>query len=147
MTDEATPITEKTDAIAPEFEGVAVVVEPLLGATDAEKASYAEVSALPGLPPLNQETVDPLVGKTVLYTLPEHPHLDPRSVGQVRPAIVLRVWSKDCVNLHVLLDGPNDLAPVVSDERYSAGFLAKLAWQTSRNLDLGGRPGTWRPIA
>lgn len=151
MNDEVTPATaEKADTevvASVHADGIAQAVEPLIGASDAEKAAQAIVNALPGLPPQNLPAVHPLLGQTVLYTLPSLPKLDPRSVGQVRPAIVIRVWSDICVQLHVLLDGVNDLDASFSDPRYSAGVLAELAWQTSRNRDESGRPGTWRPRA
>lgn len=43
------------------------------------------------------------VGQIVNYVLP-----DGRSAGQIRPAIVVRVWSDICCNLQVFVDGDND---------------------------------------
>lgn len=78
----------------------------------------------------------PSPGRVVLYVLPEHyPHH-----GEVRPAIVTRAWSRldnplapGMSNLHVLLDGSNDLA--ISE----TGTL----WVGSVVHDPDGKPGTW----
>lgn len=43
------------------------------------------------------------IGRTVLYILPlGHP-----CQGEIRPAIVVKVWSDLCANLHVILDVAN----------------------------------------
>lgn len=140
MTDPVESITIKPDGIAQDYES-------LMAATESEKEFQAALSPL-GQLALNQAPiVHPLIGKTVLYVLPEDPRLDSRSVGQVRPAIVLRAWSDTCVQLHVLLDGTNDLCDGHKDARYAAAYITEAAWACSRDLDLAGKPGTWRPIA
>lgn len=66
-------------------------------------------------------------GRIVRYVLPDGP-----SAGQIRPAIVVRVWDQGngCANLHVFLDGSND--------------EGANAWQTSCVFDPEERkPGTW----
>jgi hypothetical protein len=72
----------------------------------------------------NQETVTlPSVGDIVLYYVPEgageplkHNH------ANVLPAIIVQVWSEDCVNLKVFCDGPVDAwvtsVPKGTDEGY-----------------------------
>lgn len=70
----------------------------------------------------------PAVGATVYYRLPE----GGRNAGDLRPAIVVRVWSDTCVNLQVFTDSDNDnLPPVV--------------WKTSAVK--GDGPGQWSPRA
>lgn len=48
----------------------------------------------------------PIQGQPVLYVLPEHAF----GYGVTRPAIVTQAWSETCANLHVMLDGANDLS-------------------------------------
>ncbi|MDB5094462.1 MAG: hypothetical protein JWO85_2563 [Candidatus Eremiobacteraeota bacterium] len=73
--------------------------------------------------------VTPTVGRIVHFVLPD---------GQVRPAIIVRVWSPEMVNLRVFLDGTND-AP-------DGGYLQR-EWATSvhyREYAVGNyAPGTW----
>jgi hypothetical protein len=72
----------------------------------------------------------PSIGRIVHYVLtaedsPHHP-------GDHRPAIVVRVWSEDCVNLRVFCDGGND-RPDGQD-----------LWITSATLDASAAAGgTW----
>lgn len=55
----------------------------------------------------------PTIGRTVLYVMPQgHP-----SAGEVRPAVVTKVWTPACVNLHVHLD-PYD-APLEPQQQSS----------------------------
>lgn len=58
----------------------------------------------------------------------------------LRPALVVRVWTQESVNLQVFLDGHND------DEREIAGELARgvpgIRWCTSMQRGLG--PHQWR---
>lgn len=72
----------------------------------------------------------PTVGRIVHYTLP-----DGRSSGQVRPAIVVRVWDESyrSIQLQVFTDETND--------GYSAGTL----WKTSvaESESGGAEPGRW----
>lgn len=126
------PIIEDPKAIAGELEPSDV------GSAGPEATQVAE-------PVVTK--VHPLVGETVLYTLPADEKYDERSHGQVRPATVVRVWSDTCVNLEVQLDGTNDLRSEHKDPRYAFAHQAAASWATSRNLDLKGAPGTWRPRA
>jgi hypothetical protein len=52
--------------------------------------------------------IKPTVGRTVLYVLGEGSNL-----GQIRPAIIVRVWSDNCVQLQIFTDGENDQLPNV----------------------------------
>ena len=45
----------------------------------------------------------PNIGDVVLYVLP-----DGRYPGEIRPALVVKVWSATQVNLQVFVDGTND---------------------------------------
>lgn len=64
-----------------------------------------------------QEVQKPTVGRVVHYVLPEG-----KNAGQVRPAIVVDVWSATCVNLRVFVDGLND---------YPDGIKLENEWKTS----------------
>jgi hypothetical protein len=85
------------------------------------------------------ELQKPSVGRIVHYSMP-----DGRSVGQARPAMIVRVWDGasdyvpeghvPMVQLQVFTDGSND------GDDYAAG----LAWKTSVHYDAEGKPGTWR---
>ncbi len=68
------------------------------------------------------------VGRLVHYVL-----IDGPNAGKSRPAIVVRVWERGCVNLQLFTDGPND------GNRYAAGR----SWQTSVNYSPTGELGTW----
>lgn len=74
----------------------------------------------------------PSIGRTVHYVLPDGP-----SVGQHRPAVIVRVWSDTCVQLQVFTDGSND------GPDYAAGVV----WRTSVVKDdgavEGGRENYW----
>lgn len=91
------------------------------------------------------------IGARVHYVLPD---------GNHRPATVVAVWSQTCVNLAVQVDGSNDeayvrqkvgalaadnpLVGVVDAARRLAHFgLIQTVWETSRNYDAAGTPGTW----
>ncbi|HEY1034625.1 MAG TPA: hypothetical protein VGE09_06560 [Pseudoxanthomonas sp.] len=64
--------------------------------------------------------MNPTIGRTVHYTLgpsdadainkrrqeTQHYGNEARA-GQVYPAVIVAVWSPTCVNLHVILDGPD----------------------------------------
>jgi hypothetical protein len=60
--------------------------------------------------------MNPTVGRIVHYTLP-----DGRSAGEVRPAIVVRIWddSYRAIQLQVFVDQTND------------GFENGVVWKTS----------------
>lgn len=49
-------------------------------------------------------TIMPVDGEMVFYTLGS----EWNNPGEVRPALVVRVWSEEVVNLLVFLDGAND---------------------------------------
>lgn len=71
------------------------------------------------------------VGSMVRYVLP-----DGRSAGEVRPAVVVRIWDESKTvgtsNLNVFTDGDNDYPG-------TDGLL----WATSIVYDESGAPGTW----
>lgn len=71
----------------------------------------------------------PTIGRIVHYTLP-----DGRSAGEVRPAIVVRVWdeSHKSIQLQVFTDDSNDGLPSVN-------------WRTSVTESETGEPerGRW----
>ena len=72
----------------------------------------------------------PTVGRIVHYTLP-----DGRSQGEVRPAIVVRVWDESyrAIQLQVFVDQTND------------GFDSGVVWKTSVMQSESGEPelGCW----
>lgn len=74
------------------------------------------------------------VGRIVHYVL-----ADGRSKGEVRPAIVVHVWSQPIAigtgacQLQVFTDGSND----------GPQFASGLHWATSVTYDPDGAPGTW----
>lgn len=78
-------------------------------------------------------------GRIVHYVLP-----DGRSAGQIRPAIVVRVWrdvepdliAQGYCNLQVFTDGTNDY-----DSEALAG--TRVLWATSIVHSDTGEPGTW----
>lgn len=69
--------------------------------------------------------MNPTIGRLLHYKLPSGP-----SVGQTRPAIVVREWGNDyCVNLQVFLDQANDGAvptyvtsAIRADSEYGKGI-------------------------
>jgi hypothetical protein len=68
----------------------------------------------------------PSIGRVVHFVLPEGPHK-----GEHRPAIIVRVWSDEMVNLQVFTDGQNDDADDVE-------------WVTSAHQDTSGQElRTW----
>lgn len=80
------------------------------------------------------------IGETVGYVLP-----DGASPGDVRPAIIVRVWEEDkpdaMVNLQVFTDGLNDY---VASHTGGSGIL----WATSVHNDEEGKaPGTYHTRA
>jgi hypothetical protein len=72
----------------------------------------------------------PAVGRIVEYRIDEH---------EVRPAMIVRVFTPECVNLQVFVDGVNDLGPCpkFNGEEGRRG----LAWRTS--VKRGDGPGEW----
>jgi len=67
----------------------------------------------------------------------------------VRPAIVVRVWSEECVNLAVLPDGSNDGAkveyPAEGGQRQVSGGLCAFWWVTSALKGDGVRQWNYPP--
>jgi hypothetical protein len=80
----------------------------------------------------------PSVGRIVHYVLPQKSDLRPSSIGEHRPAQVIRVWGENdpdaAIQLSVFLDGRND------KEEFDGTNL----WVTSvRHDELNKEPGTW----
>lgn len=73
----------------------------------------------------------PLIGQVVHYVLPAGP-----SMGEHRPAVVVREWSEDTVNLQVFIDGSNDGYP----------YTRPCVWVTNVRRSETGESGTWHPI-
>lgn len=73
----------------------------------------------------------PSIGRVVHYVLEAGPHQ-----GEHRPALVVRVWSDEMVNLQVFTDGSNDYYPNQGPEPLTL-------WRTSKHLDPDCAPGTW----
>ena len=71
----------------------------------------------------------PSLGRMVHYVLPDGPN-----AGEHRPAVIVRVWGSDAVNLQVFMDGGNDGAPYLA-----AGLL----WATSVKRSDTPTPRTW----
>lgn len=84
--------------------------------------------------PVAVQRPDPLaflrIGRLVNYVLP-----DGRSAGEVRPAIVVKIWNMATgyVNLQVFTDGSND------GERWADG----ITWVTSILYSEEPKPNTW----
>lgn len=72
----------------------------------------------------------PTVGRIVHFVLDEGKH-----AGEHRPAIVVRVWSDDLINIEVFTDGEND--------GYGQSLRDNIVWQTSVRRDDSHRPHTW----
>ncbi len=74
------------------------------------------------------------VGRIVHFVMPDGDH---------RPAIVVRTWGGDCVQLQVFLDGTNDLTPAenggISREIAERGLM----WATSVPYSEQPQPRTW----
>lgn len=65
----------------------------------------------------------PSVGRIVSYTLPRG-----KSRGEVRPAMIVRVFTTTCVNLQIHLDGSNDAGMGFPD---ALGNDPLVIWETS----------------
>lgn len=70
----------------------------------------------------------PTVGRIVYYQL-----LTDSGTVEERPAIIVRVWSDDCVQLQVFTDGTND----------GKDYVHGITWRTSVVRDESHQPGTW----
>jgi hypothetical protein len=71
----------------------------------------------------------PSIGRIVHYVLP-----DGRHPGEVRAAIITRVWGDTCVNLQVFIDGKND---------YDDPQNIDHTWKTSAILGSETQSGHW----
>ncbi len=76
-------------------------------------------------------TKAPTIGRIVNYVLPTG-----RNAGQVRPAIIVRVWSPTMVQLQVFTDSFNDYT---QEHIGSTGML----WATSVPYSETEAPNTW----
>lgn len=80
----------------------------------------------------------PSIGRVVHYVLPQRSDLRPSSIGEHRPATIIRVWGENdpdaAVQLSVLLDGRND----------KESYNGEVFWVTSVSHDeVAKAPGTW----
>lgn len=76
---------------------------------------------------LVQLELKPYIGQIVGYVLP-----DGRSNGQVRPAIIVNVWTDEMVNLQVFIDDSNDYP-----------YATAPVWVTSVHYDESKSGRTW----
>lgn len=76
----------------------------------------------------------PTVGRIV------HFHL---SDGEVRPAIIVRVWSDTCVQLQVFTDGYNDNDVLRSMQRIGSGDAPNVLWATSSEHGTDAHQWSW----
>jgi len=106
-------LTEAGEAI------VEAIVEAVEAVTDAVDEAFGSGSTTQPAPIKE--------GDLVNYSL----DLDSPYAGQVRGAIVVKVWNATCLNLRVFADGTNDYPPNVSD------------WKTSIVEGAPGAPRTW----
>ena len=77
----------------------------------------------------------PYVGEIVNYVLGN----DSAMPGEIRPAIIVRVWSEVTVNLQVFTDGTNDYPAYF----VSGGQIIGVHWKTSIPYSDDYQPGTW----
>lgn len=75
------------------------------------------------------------VGDIVNYVLDDQAN----QPGEIRPAIVVRVWDEELVNLQVFIDGENDYPAYF----HSGGQQLNAHWKTSILYDADYRHGTW----
>ena len=71
----------------------------------------------------------PRVGEIVNFVL----GADANRMREIRPAIIVRVWSEVCVNLQVFTDGRNDYPEYYEDAH----------WKTSIVYNADHLPETW----
>ncbi len=94
--------------------------------------------------------MQPTVGRIVHYVLPQ----GDANAGQVRPAIIVRVWSPTNVQLQQFTDGSNDNPPTVRRLPVRDAYgnnpsvdvdmpAPALIWRTSVAYDPAETPGTW----
>lgn len=72
----------------------------------------------------------PTPGRIVFYVLDQG-----RNIGEVRPAIIVKVWSDDLVQLQVFTDNTNDGLP--------DGLAQGTVWRTSVRYSETAEPSTW----
>lgn len=83
----------------------------------------------------------PKVGEIVNYVLDDRSP----SAGEIRPAIVVTVFTESTVCLQLFVDGAHDLPGL---RRAQGGReLLDLLWCRSVVRDDGYAPGTWHPVA
>lgn len=85
---------------------------------------------------LSSTPLAPALGAIVYYVLTD----DFINKGQVRPAMVVRVWSATTLNLRVFLDGAND--KFVGPDGWQTAPDGTL-WKTSVLLNHDKVGGTW----
>jgi hypothetical protein len=80
---------------------------------------------------IQNEGMYPHVGDHVHYILDAGPHQ-----GTRRPAVIVRAWDAELVNLLVFVDGSNDYYPHQGPEPL-------VLWRTSVHYNNSDKPGTW----
>lgn len=83
-----------------------------------------------------QDSVMPVDGEMVYYTLGD----DSSRSGEVRPAMVVRVWSEQTVNLLIFLDGDNDKFVGADGWQSVPGHVL---WKTSVPYAESGPGASW----
>ena len=78
---------------------------------------------------------DVRMGDFVEYVLDD----DTKFPGAVRPALVVRVYTPEVVNLIVFVDGPNDYGKVF----FKNGEIGLQLWRTSVKYSEEYKPRTW----
>lgn len=73
--------------------------------------------------------MQPTIGRIVSFKI---------SQEEIRPAIIVRVWSDTCVQLQIFIDGTNDRNKGFNIEEQLRG----IAWRTS--VVQGDDPGQWQ---
>ena len=68
------------------------------------------------------------LGRIVVFVVDEHTRARMSGNADVceLPAVIVRVWSNNCVNLKVLCDGPEDLW--VTSVSYDGAGMSKRTW-------------------
>lgn len=87
----------------------------------------------------------PKVGDYVGYTLE-----DGRSIGEVRPAMIVRTWGSEptsAVQLVVFVDGTNDYPDLQAENVAGRLQVMPVIWKTSRQQAEVPTPGKWHRFA